>query len=58
VAPTHLLRGAADLGALLSSIPIRMKEATWIGRTAYGWALGIGLKVSEHAWKAAHRRSG
>jgi long-chain acyl-CoA synthetase len=24
-----------------------MKEATWIGRTAYKWALGIGLKVAE-----------
>ena len=30
-----------------SSVAIRMKEATWIGRTAYQWALGIGLKVAE-----------
>jgi long-chain acyl-CoA synthetase len=30
-----------------SGIAIRMKEATWIGRTAYRWALGIGLKVAE-----------
>ena len=30
-----------------SGIAIRMKEATWTGRTAYKWALGIGLKVAE-----------
>jgi long-chain acyl-CoA synthetase len=30
-----------------SGIAIRMKEATWIGRTAYRWALGIGLRVAE-----------
>ncbi|MFO1085599.1 MAG: long-chain fatty acid--CoA ligase [Reyranellaceae bacterium] len=47
-----------------SSIAIRMKEATWLGRTAYGWAIGVGLKVAEAelagdrpsaALKAVHR---
>ena len=30
-----------------SGIAIRMKEATWLGRIAYRWALGVGMKVSE-----------
>ncbi len=30
-----------------SGIAIRMKEATWLGRVAYRWALGVGMKVAE-----------
>ncbi len=30
-----------------SGIAIRMKEATWLGRAAYRWALGVGMKVAE-----------
>jgi long-chain acyl-CoA synthetase len=30
-----------------SGIAIRMKEATWLGRAAYGWAIGVGMKVAE-----------
>ncbi len=30
-----------------SGIAIRMKEATWIGRAAYRWAVGVGLRVAE-----------
>lgn len=30
-----------------SSITIRMKEATWLGRLAYNWAIGVGLKVAD-----------
>ena len=31
----------------LSGIAIRMKEATWIGRASYKWAIGLGLKVAD-----------
>jgi long-chain acyl-CoA synthetase len=30
-----------------SAVALRMREATWLGRLAYGWALGIGMRVAE-----------
>jgi len=47
VAPTTFFAVPRIWERFYSSIAIRMKEATWIGRTAYRWALGIGLKVAE-----------
>src|SRR5436190_437650 len=47
VAPTTFFAVPRIWERFYSSIAIRMKEATWIGRTAYKWALGIGLKVAE-----------
>jgi long-chain acyl-CoA synthetase len=47
VAPTTFFAVPRIWERFYSSIAIRMREATWIGRTAYRWALGIGLKVAE-----------
>ena len=47
VAPTTFFAVPRIWELFYSSIAIRMKEATWVGRTAYRWALGIGLKVAE-----------
>jgi len=47
VAPTTFFAVPRIWERFYSSIAIRMKEATWIGRMAYGWAIGIGLKVAE-----------
>jgi len=64
VAPTIFFAVPRIWERFYSGIAIRMKEATWIGRTAYQWALGIGLKVAEAELagrqpspllKAAHR---
>ena len=64
VAPTTFFAVPRIWERFYSGIAIRMKEATWIGRTAYRWALGIGLKVAEAELagrqpspplKAAHR---
>jgi len=30
-----------------SSVALRMREATWLGRRAYGWAVGVGMRVAE-----------
>ncbi|HEX6775164.1 MAG TPA: AMP-binding protein [Methylomirabilota bacterium] len=30
-----------------SSVALRMREATWLGRLAYGWAIGVGMRVAE-----------
>jgi long-chain acyl-CoA synthetase len=29
-----------------SSVALRMREATWLGRFAYGWAIGVGMRVA------------
>jgi long-chain acyl-CoA synthetase len=29
-----------------SSVALRMREATWLGRLAYGWAIGVGMRVA------------
>jgi long-chain acyl-CoA synthetase len=64
VAPTSFFAVPRIWERFYSSIAIRMKEATWLGRTAYGWAIGVGLKVAETelagdrpsaGLKAAHR---
>ena len=47
VAPTVFFAVPRIWERFYSSIAIRMKEATWIGRLAYGWAMRIGLKVAE-----------
>ncbi len=47
VAPTLFFAVPRIWERFYSGIAIRMKEATWIGRTAYRWALGVGLKVAE-----------
>src|SRR5882757_8873973 len=47
VAPTLFFAVPRIWERFYSGIAIRMKEATWTGRTAYRWALGIGLKVAE-----------
>src|SRR5262249_33581336 len=47
VAPTLFFAVPRIWERFYSSIAIRMNEATWIGRVAYAWALGIGLRVAE-----------
>ncbi|MFI5000135.1 MAG: AMP-dependent synthetase/ligase [Reyranellales bacterium] len=47
VAPTTFFAVPRIWERFYSSIAIRMKEATWIGRTVYGWALGVGLEVAD-----------
>jgi long-chain acyl-CoA synthetase len=47
VAPTSFFAVPRIWERFYSSIAIRMKEATWIGRMAYAWAIGLGLKVAE-----------
>src|SRR5581483_6052716 len=47
VAPTIFFAVPRIWERFYSGIAIRMREATWIGRTAYRWALGIGLTVAE-----------
>jgi long-chain acyl-CoA synthetase len=47
VAPTTFFAVPRIWERFYSGIAIRMKEATWTGRTAYRWAIGIGLKVAE-----------
>jgi long-chain acyl-CoA synthetase len=47
VAPTTFFAVPRIWERFYSSIAIRMKEATWIGRKAYQWAVGIGLKLAE-----------
>jgi len=47
VAPTTFFAVPRIWERFYSSIAIRMKEATWIGRKAYALAIGIGLKVAE-----------
>jgi long-chain acyl-CoA synthetase len=47
VAPTTFFAVPRIWERFYSGIAIRMKEATWIGRVAYKWAIGLGLKVAE-----------
>jgi long-chain acyl-CoA synthetase len=47
VAPTTFFAVPRIWERFYSSIAIRMKEATWIGRLAYGWAIGLGLKIAD-----------
>ncbi len=47
VAPTTFFAVPRIWERFYSGIAIRMKEATWIGRKAYEWAIGTGLKVAE-----------
>ncbi len=30
-----------------SAVALRMQEATWLGRVAYRWAIGVGMQVAE-----------
>ena len=54
VAPTTFFAVPRIWERFYSGIAIRMKEATWIGRLAYRWAVGIGSRVAEA--KLAGRR--
>ena len=56
VAPTTFFAVPRIWERFYSGIAIRMKEATWIGRLAYRWAVGIGGKVAE-AKLAGHKPS-
>ncbi|MBM3645584.1 MAG: long-chain fatty acid--CoA ligase [Alphaproteobacteria bacterium] len=47
VAPTSFFAVPRIWERFYSGITIRMKEATWIGRAAYGWALGVGQRRAE-----------
>ena len=47
VAPTLFFAVPRIWERFYSGIAIRMKEATWIGRLAYAWALRIGFRVAE-----------
>src|SRR5262249_36661714 len=47
VAPTPFFGGPRIWERFYSGIVIRMKEATWIGRLAYAWAVRIGRAVAE-----------
>jgi long-chain acyl-CoA synthetase len=47
VAPTTFFAVPRIWERFYSGIAIRMKEATWIGRVAYRWAIGVGSKVAE-----------
>jgi long-chain acyl-CoA synthetase len=47
VAPTLFFAVPRIWERFYSGIVIRMKEATWIGRLAYAWAVRIGLAVAE-----------
>src|SRR6476646_2368352 len=47
VAPTTFFAVPRIWERFYSGIAIRMKEATWIGRVAYRWAIGVGLQVAE-----------
>jgi long-chain acyl-CoA synthetase len=47
VAPTSFFAVPRIWERFYSSIAIRMKEATWVGRKVYAWAVGVGLRVAE-----------
>ena len=47
VAPTLFFAVPRIWERFYSGIAIRMQEATWIGRKAYGLALGVGLRMAE-----------
>ena len=47
VAPTLFFAVPRIWERFYSGIAIRMKEAIWLGRVAYAWALRVGLKVAE-----------
>ncbi len=47
VAPTLFFAVPRIWERFYSGIVIRMKEATWIGRLAYAWAVRLGLVVAE-----------
>ena len=47
VAPTLFFAVPRIWERFYSGIVIRMKEATWIGRLAYAWAMRLGLAVAE-----------
>jgi long-chain acyl-CoA synthetase len=47
VAPTTFFAVPRIWERFYSGIAIRMKEATWIGRAAYRWAVGVGLRIAE-----------
>ena len=47
VAPTSFFAVPRIWERFYSGIAIRMKEATWIGRMTYRWAIGVGRGIAE-----------
>jgi long-chain acyl-CoA synthetase len=47
VAPTLFFAVPRIWERFYSGIAIRMKEATWVGRKFYDWAIGVGLRRAE-----------
>ena len=48
VSPTVMFAVPRIWERFYSAIAIRLKEATWIGRAAYGIAMRIGIKRAEY----------
>jgi long-chain acyl-CoA synthetase len=48
VSPTIMFAVPRIWERFYSAIAIQLKEATWIGRMAYGWAIGIGRRRADH----------
>ncbi|MBW2523578.1 MAG: long-chain fatty acid--CoA ligase [Deltaproteobacteria bacterium] len=43
---------------LYNAIELKMKDAPWVKRRAYGWALGVGRAMSQHRQRAAEATLG
>jgi long-chain acyl-CoA synthetase len=41
-----------------SGVSLRMREATWPGKVAYRWALGVGMRVAEHRLRGTRPGAG
>jgi long-chain acyl-CoA synthetase len=37
-----------------SGVSLRMREATWLGKLAYHWALGVGMRVADRRLAGVH----
>jgi long-chain acyl-CoA synthetase len=48
VSPTIMFAVPRIWERFFSAITIQLKEATWIGRLAYAWAIGVGRKRADH----------
>ncbi|MBL8664016.1 MAG: AMP-binding protein [Candidatus Odyssella sp.] len=48
VSPTIMFAVPRIWERFYSAIAIQLKDATWIGRLAYAWAIGVGRKRADH----------
>ncbi len=48
VSPTIMFAVPRIWERFFSAITIQLKDATWIGRLAYAWAIGVGRKRADH----------